>query len=738
MRQNGETHHWQDDLRAALRHLWDPDRLSQSPLAELEVVRQRAAGRAGGLPAPLDQAQALRQVLTEALESLRPPGPPQPRDRRWQHYRLLRDAYWQGQDNETVRRQLFLSRTTFYREQQHALAALAQALADLARPTSAVNASLAGGETLPIGRDFVGRQAELAHYDALLDGQGWAVIEGLPGVGKTALGAALASRRATREKAFWYTFRPGLNDDAPAVTQALAAFAGQPGDATDAQALGPTVTCLLAELGRRPTLLCFDDVHAGDDDPAVRSLLAALWQRARQRQFTLLLISRQRPAFVTEPTGPALGGLSPADTAALLERLRASALPADLCAALHERTQGNPQLLRLFAAGLSGRPPAPDAVAELSRQRVIYAYLLDHVWRTLTAPEQEILQTLAVCRVPLRYETALALLDQPGRDVPASLYDLVDRHILEETSDDRALVVHPLVRDFCIDLLSQAARAKLHRRIAVIYEDAGDALTAAHHYLAAGEPRLAARLLVAQVQPLLDAGQVGPLARLLVALPAGPGEGPLDEWVAARIALGQVQARLGDDEAALATFDALLAALQSRDDAAARRGRARAYAGLADVYEQQGDNAAALAALQQGLAQIEREDEPGLAGQLLARQARALSRQGQYEPAIAACERGLALLPAEGLDDVVGEVYRTLGAVYHDRGDLAQAIAYTETALWASRRAGDAPGQIHAHQLLAGYYAERGDYEAGEHARQVRLLRGHVTGGDLYAPRRTP
>jgi tetratricopeptide (TPR) repeat protein len=151
VRQNGDAPSWQDDLRTALRHLWDPDRLSQSPLAELGVVQQRIAGREGTLPAPLDRAQALRQVLTEALESLRPPGSPPsgPHDRRWQRYRLLRDTYWQGQDNETVSRQLYLSRTTFYREQGRAIAALAQA-----------DALLEAGQAGPLARQLAGFPSE--------------------------------------------------------------------------------------------------------------------------------------------------------------------------------------------------------------------------------------------------------------------------------------------------------------------------------------------------------------------------------------------------------------------------------------------------------------------------------------------------------------------------------------------------------------------------------------------------
>jgi ATP/maltotriose-dependent transcriptional regulator MalT len=546
-----------------------------------------------------------------------------------------------------------------------------------------------------------------------------------------------------QEQVFWYTFRPGLNDDAISVVQALALFLAQPGDVDavppDVYPLGPTVARLLAKLPLRPVLLCFDDAHVVDNDPATRSLLEALFPSAHERRLTVLILSRHRPTFTTEPTGPALGGLSQADAAALLHQLNLPPLPPDLFAALYQRTQGNPQLLRLFAAGLSARELSSaafaascrKAMAAMSRQRAVYAYLMDNVWHVLSPQEQETLQVLAVCRPPVRYEIIEALLDRPDRDARATLYSLVDHHILEETPDGTELTIHPLVRDFCYGLLAgrDAPRVRLHQRAATAYEDEGEILEAAYHHMAADEWSRAARLLVAHVDVLLETGQASRLVRQLTDFPLGlePENLSLDDWIAVQIALGQVLAQQGDHDGAVATYDLLLVTLQRQQGAVARRHRAQVYYWLASVYEQQSDYDAALACLQQGIEQAETlEDEPRVLGQLLARTAWVLYRQAEYDQALGYCERGLALLPSEGQDDVVGEAYRILGAIHHARGDLTQAIAYAETALWASRRAGDVAGQVRAHQDLADYYAQRGDYAAGEHAMQVQLLRGRA------------
>ncbi|MBU1877934.1 MAG: tetratricopeptide repeat protein, partial [Chloroflexi bacterium] len=144
----------------------------------------------------------------------------------------------------------------------------------------------------------------------------------------------------------------------------------------------------------------------------------------------------------------------------------------------------------------------------------------------------------------------------------------------------------------------------------------------------------------------------------------------------------------------------------------------------------------ALAALQRGLdglpddatsaSPVPASPASAWQGRLLARIAQIHQRRGHHDEALATCQRGLALLPPAGHDDVVGDVYRVLAAIHHDQGNLAQAIAYAETALWASRRAGDVPGQIRSHLALADYYAQRGDYTAGEHIMQARLLQGNT------------
>ena len=102
-------------VREALADLCNPMRLETNPLASLLPANP---------PAGLTRAQALRQVLREAIEALRP-EPEVPPDRpEWLGYQLLYQRYVRGIGQIVTCEQLGLSRATYYRRQQEAVEAV--------------------------------------------------------------------------------------------------------------------------------------------------------------------------------------------------------------------------------------------------------------------------------------------------------------------------------------------------------------------------------------------------------------------------------------------------------------------------------------------------------------------------------------------------------------------------------------------------------------------------------------
>jgi CheY-like chemotaxis protein len=100
-------------LRDALNHLYDPDRLRQSPLAALFDVADR-----------FDASSALQRILTETIESLKPKAGESPRSHGRRVYDLLLYRYVQQFSQQEVANQLGMSVRHLRREQRVALEAL--------------------------------------------------------------------------------------------------------------------------------------------------------------------------------------------------------------------------------------------------------------------------------------------------------------------------------------------------------------------------------------------------------------------------------------------------------------------------------------------------------------------------------------------------------------------------------------------------------------------------------------
>jgi CheY-like chemotaxis protein len=123
-------------LRDGLVHLYDAERLRQSPLAALFGVANRP-------DAPL----ALRTILTEGIESLKPDADVPSQSRDWRFHDALFYNYVQQLDQRIVADQLGLSVRHIRREQRVALELLADRLwdrIDLAGPQERVDTGTPG------------------------------------------------------------------------------------------------------------------------------------------------------------------------------------------------------------------------------------------------------------------------------------------------------------------------------------------------------------------------------------------------------------------------------------------------------------------------------------------------------------------------------------------------------------------------------------------------------------------
>jgi hypothetical protein len=112
-------------VRDALSHYWGGPRLTESPLLGLRVVRE-AVHEQGSNP-----AHALRTVLNQAIERMRPDGERTMTTSDWLLYNILELKFIRGLKVHDIARRLAMSESDLYRKQRVAIAEVAKALADL-------------------------------------------------------------------------------------------------------------------------------------------------------------------------------------------------------------------------------------------------------------------------------------------------------------------------------------------------------------------------------------------------------------------------------------------------------------------------------------------------------------------------------------------------------------------------------------------------------------------------------
>ncbi|MGH2948719.1 MAG: ATP-binding protein, partial [Solirubrobacteraceae bacterium] len=375
---------------------------------------------------------------------------------------------------------------------------------------------------------FVGRERELAELVGGLDdafaGRGRLfLLVGEPGIGKSRLAEELIAQARARgarvlvgrcweaggAPAYWpwvQSLRPYLRDtDAGSLRSQLR------GGAADVARLFPELRDLLADLpppplesegarfrlfdsmtaflkraaARRPLVLVLDDLHAADEP----SLLLLQFVAREHGESRLLIVGAYRDVDPTlsdpltttltelarEPVTRtlALAGLGEADVARFIELTAPGAPAADLSAAVHAGTDGNPlfvgEVVRLLAAEgrLKQQAIAPLAIPQSVREVIgrRLRHLSDECNRLLSLASvlgrEFDLDALAAVSA-LEHGAILALLDE---GIAARVVSEVPGVI------GRMRFVHALIRDAAYHRLTRSRRVQLHLQ-------AGEALEA--------------------------------------------------------------------------------------------------------------------------------------------------------------------------------------------------------------------------------------------------------------------
>jgi hypothetical protein len=112
-------------VRDALSHYWGGPKLTSSPLMNMRIVQDALETHDG------NATRALRAVLAEAIENLRPDGERRLTAAEWLMYNILELKFIQGYKVRDIAQRLAMSESDLYRKQRIAIEAVAKSLSEM-------------------------------------------------------------------------------------------------------------------------------------------------------------------------------------------------------------------------------------------------------------------------------------------------------------------------------------------------------------------------------------------------------------------------------------------------------------------------------------------------------------------------------------------------------------------------------------------------------------------------------
>ncbi len=403
-------------VHEALRH-WAAGPADGSPLAHLTLVQRAAIG--GNL------CRATNQVIAAALDSLAADHP--------NDAALLRTRFLDHTPAAAAAKTRHVAEVTLYKMQRRAIERLTAVLFDQEQQANAARQAALDSRLPPATYDrLFGVEAHLDALRTLLlapEGPRLIAIEGLGGIGKTALAHQLMSVLAhvghpfvdfgwvSAQQQFLHAAEGIRQAEGPALTaQALieALVTQLMAGAAGVAPVSPSraMNALAARLRAAPHLVVVDNLETMTD---VESLLPTLDRLAGPSKF--MLTARETfhaQAGVHHFTVPELSEVAALTLVRHVARLHGMPHVADASTdnlrPIYATVGGNPLALRLVAGQLHVLPLA-QVLENLREARgkqaeELYTFIYWHAWHRLPAPAQEVL-------------TLMPLFAQEGADLAA-------------------------------------------------------------------------------------------------------------------------------------------------------------------------------------------------------------------------------------------------------------------------------------------------------------------------------
>ena len=489
------------EVEQALNKFNQPDWLGQfSPLASTYLLGHHLQGEPAVIAAPHTRGNTLQQLIGQIIDTI-----PE-HNQRWGSlwHKLLKHRYLASRQKTVpqMTELLNMAEATYHRHRKSAVTCLAKKLIRYLTPALQLESPPPSKQVL--GYDLSKTQA----LTFLEEGKGVG-LQGAGGIGKTTLGGWLAHQFAP-QATFWYTFRPGLNDQLQTLLFHLAYFlyTHQISNlwqvlVTDQPETDKVLDLLRHDLAQLPvrTIFCFDEVDLLRPDDVTYHQPIIPFLESLQGQVPLILMG-QKQLIPTDHT-IVLTGLPRPVIADLLSRSNI-VLDETSLARLHRDTQGNPRLLTLFIALYQSlqraNQPVDDALDRLATDPSL-ASLLIRIGPHLEEAERRLLKSLSVFQNPAPAEVWSSVEEQ------AAVAQLAEWYLIQVKESAQLSLLPAFKRAIYEQLLTPDERRSLHWEAAEVRSQYNQYTAAAYHYYAAGEAETAVRVWGMYSEQEINQGQ---------------------------------------------------------------------------------------------------------------------------------------------------------------------------------------------------------------------------------------
>lgn len=372
-----------------------------------------------------------------------------------------------------------------------------------------------GSFEIPSVLSFIGRREQI---DLLSSEEGLHVIIGLPGIGKTSLGATFAASVLRDRPVLWHTIREvdsfGYVVDRIAVFLARFGFDGALNYVRGGGEEDRVKIELIGKgLDKIKAVIIFDDYHRKRDE-RLDALLEHLWKDCSATK--IIILSRSRPKFYSLDSRVRehwLQGLSLGETRELLFN-RGVEADSNQTTDLWRKISGHPLSLTLFCS--LAKDKTISIATDTVGQREITEYFIKELYSGLGSEERELLTALSIFRTAVHPKALSEVFHL--RKVSYLLHSLEARMLVMNQGDK--FVIHDLLRQIFYRFFDEPAKA--HTAVAKYYlklSTTEQTLEAIYHLLKSGDMKTVTTIIKEEVETeihrFVENGYAAPLIATL-------------------------------------------------------------------------------------------------------------------------------------------------------------------------------------------------------------------------------